>query len=65
MKRQTLVARPSGDAAWNKFTTTEEDERLAVLDDRLERALARVTLMVKERAQIRKRAAKRMERAAG
>lgn len=63
MKSQTLVARPSGDTAWNKHTTAEEDQRLSVLDERIERALARVEIMVQERARIRKRAAKRMKRA--
>lgn len=62
MKPQTLVRRPSGDARWNQHTTAEEDARLALLNERIDRSAALLELAVAERTKIMRRAAKRMRR---
>ncbi|AGT09710.1 hypothetical protein [Paracoccus aminophilus] len=63
MKKQRLVRQPSGDARWNRFTTAEEEQRLSVLNERIDRSATILARNVAERQTIMKRAQKRMWRA--
>jgi len=50
---------------WKRFTKAEEDQRLEVLDDRIERRKAILEWDQNERTRIMHRAIRRMRRAEG
>jgi hypothetical protein len=59
------VQRGTVDAPWRRFTKAEEEQRLIVLDTRIERRKASLEWDQRERTKIMHRAIRRMRRAEG
>jgi hypothetical protein len=62
---EDVVQRGEVDAPWRRFTKAEEDQRLDVLDARIERRKAILEWDQRERTRIMHRAIRRMRRAEG
>ena len=60
---QRLVRQGSADAKWTRFLKHEEEQRLNVLNERIDRAATRIEVEIAERQRIMARAAARMRRA--
>ena len=59
------MQRGTVDAPWRRFTKAEEEQRLIVLDTRIERRKASLEWDQNERTRIMQRAIRRMRRAEG
>ena len=59
------VQRKTMTPAWRRFTKAEEDQRLSVLDARIERRIEILKWDQRERTRIMHRAIRRMRRAEG
>ena len=59
------MQRGTVDAPWRRFTKAEEEQRLIVLDTRIERRKASLEWDQNERTRIMHRAIRRMRRAEG
>jgi len=62
---EDVVQRSEVDAPWRRFTKSEEEQRLIVLDTRIERRKAILEWDQRERTRIMHRAIRRMRRAEG